>query len=100
MSWTGLDSSLRQPTGNRRRVEKKQRAPLDVRDPPLRDEPSDVSHADPEVLRHIRDVHEVRCSVGAQCALGCGRRDTPGTGGRGSAPAPWASSRLIEIFVH
>ena len=34
MSWTGLDSTLRQPSRNRRRVETKQRAPLDaVRDP-------------------------------------------------------------------
>ena len=57
MSWARLDSTLRQPSRDRRRVETKQCAPLDVRDPPLGDQPSDVSHAHPEVLGHVSDVN-------------------------------------------
>jgi len=83
MSWTRLDCSLRKPTSNRRRVEAQQRAPLDVGDPSLRDKPSDVSHADPEVLGHVRDVHQARYLIGLCRSSGVAGGDTQRSGGHG-----------------
>ena len=55
-----IDRPLGEPTGDFKRIETQQVAPLHVWDPPLGNQASDVPHAHPQVFSDLADVDQPR----------------------------------------